>query len=83
MQSAWGLPCVGLKHSSNPSLLCFSFLIICRYLLRGVAPPTLAALCRPLVDNFPFIEDYYEDPEGTEIIMKTLKELKIIWKTPQ
>jgi hypothetical protein len=44
--------------------------IIWRYLLRGVAPHTLSALCIPIVigivDNLLFIEGYLEDPEGTE-----------------
>ena len=32
----------------------------------AIAPHTLAVLCRPLADNFSFIEDY-EEPEGAEI----------------
>jgi hypothetical protein len=46
--------------------------IIWRYLLRGVAPHTLPALCIPIaiwiVDKFLFIEGYLEDPEGTELM---------------
>jgi hypothetical protein len=44
--------------------------IIWKYLLRGVAPNTLAALSIPIaigiVDKFLFVEGYLEDPEGTE-----------------
>ena len=65
MLFAWGLPCVDLKLSSNPTPVILFNLIFGDTDYEG-SPCAQAMLCRPLADNFFFLE-ISEDPEGTEI----------------
>jgi len=66
MQSSWGLPCVGLKLSSNPSpIMLFNFYYLEILIARG-RPTHISHAVQTPRGHFLFIADHLEDPAVTE-----------------